>query len=153
MNKFEEEMLKNVLDADKREPMDYYGLAMVLESAAKLVNEIPNKILRQVEPEVSEAVCELESAAKKVIGYTTQLDKVIEEEEKKLFQQLDDHYNNVKKMANNINEKFSKLPKIDENVRIPYNVKELVQVAESIERLSPEAFERLAKLCEIFASK
>ena len=151
MNNIDKKDVDQLLESDKRQPMDYWQLSRLLEYVTKIVNEIPNNILRQVEPEVSDAVLELENAAKKVIGYTKQLDIVIEEEEKKLDEQLESHYQNVSKKIYAVNEKFKNLPKIDENVRVPYNVEKLVQVSQMIEGMSPESFERLAKLCEIFA--
>jgi uncharacterized protein YydD (DUF2326 family) len=136
----------------KQEPnqMNYCELARLLKVTAEAIEKIPSSILRQVEPEVGMAINELESQAIKINAYVKEFDKVLEQAETDLFDQMEKHYKKVEEQRKVINEKIKHLPAIAEPPQIPWKIEELIKTAQSLAYMDDKTFERLIKVLETF---
>jgi hypothetical protein len=112
---------------------------------------MPNSIIKSVEFSEEEAYQRIDTITRNVNNRLVELEKALAASEESIVTAVDEHYHRTEKTISNLNEKLRKLPKIEDKTMLPYNIDQMLKLADQIERFTPEQWERLKELMTIFA--
>lgn len=133
--------------------LSYYDLGRILEEVGKVLVELPNSVLRNVEASEQDAINRIESIIKSVNNRLVMLEKNIQQSEQELIDAADTHYNKTRDTIDRLNKRLSALPAIVSVDMPTHRMKELLEIAERIEYLSDKQFERLIELAKALGER
>jgi hypothetical protein len=137
---------------DEEKPISTYDLANILEKMAVFMKELPLSPIRSVEYAEQEAWGRIDSMITGVNNRLVELEKSVNESNQSVDTAIEEYYRTNRDKIEALNNRLAELPKLIEGVRVPFNVKELVETAERMSNLSPEQWQRVVDLTKIFAN-
>lgn len=146
-------MVAKLKPIEEEQKMTSWELANNLEKIAAFIKELPMPVIKSVEYSEGEAWGRIDSMIKGVNNRLVELQVNINESEESVDTVLNEHYTKTRDKINDLNKRLSELPKLIEDTRVPYNIKELVETAERMSNLSDDQWKRVIQLVEVFAHK
>ncbi len=144
-------MTDTIKPIDETEKLTAWKLAQSLETIAKFLKEIPLSPIVNIEETERFAYERVETSIININNRIGLLQKVIQENEQKMFDALDKYYVDTRDAIQKTNKRLAELPDIKEAPHIPYNLKELLEAATMLSHLSESEWNRVEKMAHIFA--
>lgn len=135
---------KHIVDMMKKNELSVCDVGSLLEYAGKLAQAMPESVLRSVETAQEDAQA-LVGAAERMIAWQEQFQSKLEVAEEELLKRFDELYKLTIKKRGEFMQKLSEIEPMPE-VRIPYNLKELCEIAERFSHLSDDTWQRVIDL-------
>ena len=133
--------------------LSYWELSHLLETTAKAIKDLPNSVIRNLEYVEQEAYGHIEDTIKAVNNRLAELQTALVESDESLEKAVDEHYRSTVRRIYDLNQKLMELPKIENAMQLPYNVKEIIEIADRFAHLSDEQWRRVIELAKALAGK
>ena len=140
-----------LIDASKK--LSYWELGNILEQCAKALKDMPMAVIKDVEYEEQEAYLRIEAIITGVNNRLVTLEQALATSEENLTKVTEEHYNKTSKVVYALNKKLAELPEINPGYRLPYNAKEIFELAERYADLPDNVWQKMIELAHAFASK
>lgn len=131
--------------------VSYFDLGSALRHIGEQLQNLPQAFIRNVEYEEEEAYQRIERIIVNVNNKMVELEKNLGESEESVIKAMDEHYNRVRSAREVLDSRIKSLPEIPKDLRLPYNIDEMIKVSERLERMTPLQWERLKELASVFA--
>lgn len=127
-----------------KDVLTYHEASTLLKQVAELLNRVPQAALRNV-GQAKQDVDAVLDVARELGGKLVEIQKEIDAAEEKVYRMYEATYGRIIKKRHEIEKRFQgPMPEI----RLPYNVKEFLDVAERMGQLSPEAWARFVEFAQ-----
>lgn len=131
------------------EKVTTYELARILDTCAAALRELPLSIIRNVEGSEEMAFARLRGIAIGLNNQLATLEASIELAESTAIEAADRHYKRTSELIKNLNARLAALPKIDDHQHLHYNAKEVLELAERMERLDEATWLRVIQFAVV----
>jgi len=137
---------KTIVDILGKKELSVYDVGTLLGYAGELAKKLPDSILLATETAQLDAQS-LVGAAEEAIAWQKKFLAKLEVAEEELYKRYDDLYKQTIKKRREIADKLNDLEPIPD-LKIPYNIKDLCDIADRFGNISDEAWDRVCQLAK-----
>lgn len=130
--------------------MTYYELARVLEEITKMLKELPQSTLREIEATEESGVARLTEEAKRVAAELVNIQKEFDKALVAVCDEANKGYARFREVRQKINHDIAALPPLPE-VKFPWGIEKIVDFAERSTHLTDAQWQRVIDLARALA--
>ena len=135
------------------ETISAYELTRLLESVPAMVGKVPAIIDRNLKETCESTIPDVIAKINRTMEACKAFEDALSAREEELCRQIEAAYNAVAKAHQSLAERIKALPAMPERLNIPYNFKEILDLAERAERMTPETWNRVIAFAQAAGGK
>jgi len=138
---------------DEEKPISTYDLANILEKMAVFMKELPLSPIKSVEYAEQKAWGRIDSMITGVNNRLVELEKSINESNQSVDTAIEEYYRTNRDKITALNARLAELPALIKVMTLPFNLKELAEIAERMSSLTPKQWRRVVDLMQVLVDK
>jgi Sec7-like guanine-nucleotide exchange factor len=133
-------------EPEMTDQMSAYDLKRAFESIVQIAETIPNRMSTILDEGVEAGIQDTLSKMSRVMDTIHTFEETLDKKQEELVERADAFYKSVREKYTEVNNKFESLTSLPENLKVPYGVVQIIEIAERCSKLTDTQWDRVVEL-------